>query len=40
MAYNLENRLVVGVSSRALFDLTYENEIIEREGVRLSATTR
>ncbi|MBR6308620.1 MAG: 5'-nucleotidase [Lachnospiraceae bacterium] len=34
MAYNLENRLVVGVSSRALFDLTYENEIFEREGVK------
>jgi len=33
MAYELENRLVVGVSSRALFDLTEENEIFEREGV-------
>lgn len=33
MAYDLENRLVVGVSSRALFDLTEENEIFEREGV-------
>lgn len=33
MAYDLENRLVVGVSSRALFDLTTENEIFEREGV-------
>ena len=33
MAYDLENRLVVGVSSRALFDLTYENTIFESEGV-------
>ena len=33
MAYDLENRLVVGVSSRALFDLTYENKIFESDGV-------
>lgn len=33
MAYDLENRLVVGVSSRALFDLTAENEIFESQGV-------
>lgn len=33
MAYNLENRLVVGVSSRALFDLTKENAIFEEKGV-------
>ncbi len=33
MPYSLENRLVVGVSSRALFDLSLENEIFEREGV-------
>lgn len=33
MAYNLENKLVIGVSSRALFDLTYENRIFEEEGV-------
>ncbi len=33
MALDLENRLVVGVSSRALFDLSYENEIFEKEGV-------
>lgn len=32
MAYDLENRLVVGVSSRALFDLTYENTIFEKDG--------
>lgn len=33
MSYNLENRLVVGVSSRALFDLSKENDIFEKEGV-------
>ncbi len=33
MPYKLDNKLVVGVSSRALFDLTYENEIFEKEGV-------
>ena len=33
MAYSLENRLVIGVSSRALFDLTVENEIFESQGV-------
>jgi 5'-nucleotidase len=33
MAYDLENRLVIGVSSRALFDLTHENEIFETEGL-------
>lgn len=33
MSYNLENRLVIGVSSRALFDLTAENEIFEEFGV-------
>lgn len=33
MAYELDNRLVIGVSSRALFDLTTENEIFEKEGV-------
>ncbi len=33
MAYCLNNRLVVGVSSRALFNLTKENEIFEKEGV-------
>lgn len=32
MVYDLENRLVVGVSSRTLFDLTYENRIFEEEG--------
>lgn len=34
MAYDLANRLVIGVSSRALFDLTVENDIFEREGVQ------
>lgn len=33
MAFDLENRLVVGVSSRALFDLTAENEIFQSQGV-------
>lgn len=33
MAYELENRLVIGVSSRALFDLTAENEIFCSQGV-------
>lgn len=33
MAYCLDNRLVIGVSSRALFDLTVENEIFKSEGV-------
>jgi len=33
MAYDLTNYLVIGVSSRALFDLTLENEIYENEGL-------
>ncbi len=33
MAYSLDNRLVIGVSSRALFDLTVENEIFKSQGV-------
>lgn len=33
MAYDLSNYLVIGVSSRALFDLTLENEIFENEGL-------
>lgn len=33
MSYDLENRLVVGVSSRALFDLSCENRIFEADGV-------
>ncbi len=33
MAFDLNGRLVVGVSTRALFDLSYENDLFEREGV-------
>lgn len=33
MAYNLDRKMVIGVSSRALFDLTVENEIFEQQGV-------
>ncbi len=33
MSYDLSNFLVIGVSSRALFDLTKENEIFENEGL-------
>ncbi len=33
MSYNLSDKLVVGVSTRALFDLTRESEIYEKEGV-------
>lgn len=33
MPYQLDNKMVIGVSSRALFDLTVENEIFERQGV-------
>jgi 5'-nucleotidase len=33
MPYDLSNFLVIGVSSRALFDLALENEIFEREGL-------
>ena len=33
MAYDLTNYLVIGVSSRALFDLTKENKIYESKGL-------
>jgi 5'-nucleotidase len=33
MAYNLKDKLVIGISSRSLFDLEKENEIFEKEGV-------
>jgi len=33
MAYQLDNKMVIGVSSRALFDLTFENGIFESRGV-------
>lgn len=33
MAFDLTKKLVIGVSTRALFDLSYENSIFETEGV-------
>ncbi len=33
MSFKLEDKLVIGVSSRALFDLESENEIFEKEGL-------
>lgn len=33
MGYSLNEKMVIGVSSRALFDLTAENRIFEREGL-------
>src|SRR5690625_7994243 len=33
MGLDLKNCLVVGISSRALFDLEKENEIFEKEGL-------
>jgi 5'-nucleotidase len=33
MPYDLSNYLVIAISSRALFDLTVENEIFENEGL-------
>ncbi len=33
MAYSLDRKMVIGVSSRALFDLTVENEIFETQGL-------
>lgn len=38
MAVSFENCLVVGISSRALFDLTKENEIFEKEGLDAYST--
>lgn len=37
MAYSLENRLIIGISTRALFDLRKENRIFEEEGVEAYA---
>ena len=37
MAYSLDNRLVIGVSTRALFDLQTENRIFEEKGVEAYA---
>lgn len=34
MAVCLDNKLVVGISSRALFDLEYENRIYEEQGLQ------
>src|SRR5210317_948075 len=33
MPYDLSDYLVIGVSSRALFDLSRENEIYEKQGL-------
>jgi 5'-nucleotidase len=33
MGVNLSEILVVGVSTRALFDLEIENEVFENEGI-------
>ncbi len=33
MSYPLENKLVVGISARTLFDMRKENDIFEQEGV-------
>ncbi len=33
MAYDLEDKLVIAISSRALFDLYYENQIFEEQGL-------
>ncbi len=33
MAYDLKDKLVIGISSRALFDLEKENEIFEKDGL-------
>ena len=37
MAVSFENSLVIGISSRALFDLQKENEIYERDGLQAYA---
>ena len=33
MPYNLNNKLVIAISSRALFDLEEENQIFEKDGL-------
>ena len=35
MAVTLEDKLVIGVSSRALFDLEEENRIFEEQGLEI-----
>ena len=37
MAVSLEDCLVIGISSRALFDLDEENRIYEEEGLKAYA---
>ena len=34
MAMSVDNKLVVGISSRALFDLEFENRIYEEQGLQ------
>lgn len=38
MAYQLDKKMVIGVSSRTLFDLTMENEIYETQGWKHTAS--
>jgi 5'-nucleotidase len=33
MAYSIENKLVVGITSTALFDCSLEHQVYEQEGV-------
>ena len=33
MAYDLKKKLVIAISSRALFDLEEENEMFEKKGL-------
>ena len=33
MSYQLDNKMVIGISARALFDMSYENEIFETKGL-------
>nr|WP_026889574.1 5'-nucleotidase [Clostridium beijerinckii] len=33
MPYNLKDKLVIAISSRAIFDLEKENEMYEKEGL-------
>ena len=35
MPYDLKNPLVIGISSRALFDLETENRIFEEQGLKV-----
>lgn len=40
MAYELDNRLVIGISTRALFDLSLENEILRKREWKATGSTR